>query len=180
VPCSDDYRPYLRTWSGEFFAYVREKSKPGEPVFRPYHDTITCAADDCVTNTENGDAFIVGHRTDVYPAYAELPAKEETGLLVPGVHADHRPFLRTVAHDGTHEFALTYRNRAAGLAIWSLHIPAADQRPEMNYTTIDGRDWEATRRERRAVIVTLTVGPDEGPHWRGVIAHGWHERQPQG
>ncbi len=178
VPCRGEYQSYLGTWRGEFSAYVREKSKPGAPVFRPYHDTITYAADACFTNPDNGDSFILGHRVDDYPAFAELPARQETGLLVTGAHADQTAFLRTVDRDGVHEFALTYRNPAAGLAIWTLNMPAVDHRPEMSFTTIDGRDWETAQLERRDVVITLTVGPGEHPLWRGVIAHGWHAREP--
>ena len=63
-------------------------------------------------------------------------------------------------------FRLDYKNAPASLAIWSLVVPSHDHAPEMEYTTIDGRDLTATGVDRRNVTITLRVGPKATPSAR--------------
>jgi hypothetical protein len=177
VACNAKYQAFLGTWSGEFHAYVRKQSSPGHAVFRPYDQSIAYSADDCLRNTGNGDVFIVGHVTNRYAAFGKLPAKTERNLLITGRHADGTPFLRTVRSEGTYDYKLAFQDQAASLSIWRLRLPAAHGQPPMAFTIVDGRDFNASSRQRRDVTITMQVGPDKTPYWRGVIAYGWHARQ---
>src|SRR5665213_1990399 len=67
IPCDAKYQTFLGTWKGPFHAYVRELSKNGTTVFRPYENTTTYAATDCLKNSDSGETFIIGHMTNVYP-----------------------------------------------------------------------------------------------------------------
>ena len=175
VPCGPIYSTFLGTWSGQFWGYERKKSTPASTVYRPYRNTITYAESDCLKNSGNGEVFIVGHQSDDYTAFQDLPAKTEKGLLITGRKADGTPFLRTIGGEGRYDYALVYRNPAAKFAVWKLSVPAAGNNPAMTFTTIDGRDFGATG-ETRDVTVTLTVGPAETPYWEGVIAYGAHTK----
>jgi hypothetical protein len=177
VPCSDLYSTFLGTWSGKFEAYERKKSVGGKTVFRPYQNTITYTQADCLKNTGNGDSFIVGHQTDDYPVFEDLPAKTSKGLLITGRKADGSPFLRTVGAQGSYDYALVYRNPAAKLAVWKLDIPASGGNPAMSFTTVDGKDFTASSGETRDVTVTMSVGPDDAPMFQSVIAYGSHTKQ---
>lgn len=177
VACDAKYKIFLGTWSGKFEAYVRKQSTPGHAVFRPYAESVTYGVDDCLRNTANGDIFIVGHQTDRYPAFGKLPAKINRSLLITGHHAGGTPFLRTVGDDGTYDYALVYQNQSASLSIWQLHLPASKGTPEMTFTTIDGRDFNAKSKYNRDVTITMQLGPSKAPYWSGVIAYGWHARQ---
>lgn len=175
VPCDGPYAEFAGAWRGPFMAYVREKSAPDKPVYRPYQNEVRY--DGCLVNSENGDFLAIGHRHDTFPAYQGLPAKEESGLIVIGHRADGTPFLRAINHAGhVDEFALTYRNTAAGFTIWTREVPAAAEHPAMTITTIDGRDPASENPSRRDVVVTLAVGPPNHPMWSGVIARGTHTR----
>lgn len=177
VTCNKTYRSFIGTWTGEFRAYVRELSTPQKTVYRPYTNTVTYAARDCYRNTGNGDVFIIGRQRDDYPQFRSMPAATQKGLLIFGRTASGTPFMRTVNDQGTYDYKLIYRNEAAGLSIWRLRIPASGSRPEMTFTTIDGRDLEAPRPHTRTVTVTITVGSSDTTYWRGVIAYGSHDRQ---
>src|SRR5450432_3283387 len=72
VPCDTKYQTFLGTWKGPFHAYVRELSKDGKTVFRPYENTTVYTAADCLKNPEGGETFIVGHMTDSYPEFSGL------------------------------------------------------------------------------------------------------------
>ena len=175
APCDEPYAEFPGTWRGQFMAYVRERSAPGTPVFRPYQNEVRY--DGCLINSDNHEFLAVGHRHDTFPAYQGLPAKEESGLIIIGHRADGTAFLRAVNRPGhVDDFALTYRNTAAGLTIWTRQVPAAADQPAMTVTTIDGRDAASENPSQRAVVVTLTVGPEDHPVWSGVIAHGTHTR----
>ena len=175
VPCDGPYAKLPGTWRGQFTAYVREKSMPARPLFRPYEGEVRY--DGCLINSDNGEFLVVGHRHDIYPAYQGLPAKEDSGLLIIGQRADGAPFLRVVNHQGpVDEFALTYRNTAADLSIWTRQVPAAADHPPMTVTTIDEHDPTSDNPLQRAVVVTLTVGPQDQPIWSGVIVRGTHTR----
>ncbi len=176
VPCGPIYSTFLGTWSGQFWAYERKKSTQADAVYRPYRNTVAYSEGDCLKNGQNGEVFIVGHQTDDYAAFQDLPAKTDKGLLVTGRKADGTPFLRTIGSEGSYDYSLVYRNPAAKFAVWRLSIPAAGNNPAMTFTTIDGRDFGAAG-ETRDVTVTLTVGPAETPYWEGVIAHGSHTKR---
>lgn len=175
VPCGDLYSTFLGTWSGQFSAYEQKKSVGGKTVFRPYRNTVTYTEADCLKNTGNGDTFIVGHLTDDYPAFEDLPAKTDHGLLITGRKGDGTPFLRTVGSQGSYDYALVYRNTAAKLAIWKLSIPASGGNPAMTFTTIDGRD-ESASTETRDVTITMSIGPADAPMFESVIAYGSHTK----
>ena len=177
VACDAHYHSFLGTWRGKFHAYVRQQSTPGHAVFRPYDQLVTYRVDDCLRNAANGDVFIVGHETDRYSAFGKLPAKFEKNLLITGRHADGTPFFRTVLKDGAYDFKLVFQDEAASLSIWRLHLPASNGQPEETFTTIDGRDFNASSENRRDVTVTMQVGPDKTPYWHGVFVYGWHARQ---
>lgn len=157
VPCPGEYKEFSGTWTSQFQAYVREPSRPENAVFRPYTDTVTYADDACLANPQSGETLIVGHRKDVYPAFQGLPAKEETGLLMMGTKADGTRFLRTDSRGRLTEFGLTYGNRAADLAIWTAHVPASANGPEMTITTIDARALELPAAHKRKVSVTMAI-----------------------
>jgi hypothetical protein len=143
-------------------------------VYRPYRDVVVYAVGHCLKNVATGDTFVVGHRVDRYPAFGTLTAKVDKGLLVFGRKADDTPFMRTVDEGRRYDYTLAYRNAAASLSVWSLHLPAANGQPEMTFTTIDGRDFSARPARRRNVTVTMAVGPAQTSYWQGVLAYGSH------
>ena len=176
IPCSTRYRPLLGTWSGRFWSYVRSRSTDTKSVYRPYHEVVIYAAADCLKDIAAGDTLIVGHETDRYPAYEGLPGKVATSLLITGEGRNGAPFLRVTMQHRTYDYTLRYENKAAKLAVWELHLPAAKGQPPMTFTTIDGRDFIA-QGQTRDVTVTLTVGPRSKPYWQGVIAYGSHTKR---
>lgn len=171
IPCNTLYRSLLGTWSGRFWSYVRSRSTDTKSVYRPYQELVVYATADCLRNIATGDTLIVGHQTDSYPAYEGLPCKVAKSLLITGERSDGTPFLRLTMQHRTYGYMLRYEDKAAKLAVWELHLPAAEGQPPMTYTTIDGRDFTA-QGQTRAVTVTLTVGPRSRPYWRGVIIYG--------
>lgn len=177
VPCSKKYQSFLGTWQGEFHAYVRSKSTAGKAVYRPYRNSVRYSPSDCLENPKAEESFIVGRQTDRYPAFEGLPAKVERSLLIIGRDGVGKPFLRTVKKRTVHRFALTCRNAAASLSIWTLRMPAANGKPALTFTTIDGRDFSAPAKQARNVTVTLAVGPASAPYWQGVIVYGSHAKQ---
>lgn len=177
IACAKPYDEFIGTWRGAFHAYVRAESTPQKPVYRPYTDSVSYSPNDCYRNTGNGDILIIGHQLDTYPAFHSLPAEARKGLLIFGRTAQGTPFMRTVGDRGSYNYALVYRNDAASLSIWRLQIPAAVGRPPMTFTTIDGRRPGAANPHTRDVQVTMSVGPETKPYWRGVIAYGTHSRQ---
>jgi hypothetical protein len=179
VACDAKFQTFLGTWKGPFHAYVKELSKDGKPVFRPYENTTVYAAADCLKNPDAGETIIVGHMTDVYPEFASLAGHTEHSLLVSGTLSDGSPFLRVVDEKkrlSTYE--MVYQNKAALLAVWTLLIPGHDSSPEMLYSTIDGRDLTAEGMDRRNVTITLRVGPKDQAYFDGVVGYGFHVRQP--
>lgn len=177
VACGAEYASFIGTWKGRFHVYLRKQSSPGHPVFRPYDESMTYAASDCLRNRANGDTFIVGHETGRYPAFGRLPAKVERTLLVTGRRADGTPYLRQVTSEGNHDYRLPFRDAAAGLSVWRLELPAANGQPPMTFTTIDQRDpAQPPTAHRRDVTVTMRVGPERSPYWQGVIVYGSHAR----
>ena len=176
VPCNRLYRSFLGTWTGQFWAYVRSRSTTTQSVYRPYREAMTYAATDCLKNLKTGDTFIIGHQTMHYPAFDGLSSKTAKDLIITGQAADGTPFLRVTMGRQMYDYALVYKNTAAKFAVWKLHVPASKGQPQMTYTTIDGRDF-ASRKRKRTVVVTLSVGPDDAPYWQGVIAYGSHAKK---
>ena len=178
VPCDPKYQTFLGSWKGPFHAYVKELSKDGKPVFRPYENTTAYAATECLKNAEAGETFIIGHMTDVYPEFSGLPAHTEHSLLITGTSAEGAPFLRIVDEKKrSSTYQMEYQNKPAALAIWTLLIPAHDSSPDMLYSTIDGRDLTADGIDRRNVTITLRVGPKGQPYFDGIVGYGFHVRQ---
>jgi len=179
IPCASRYQEFLGVWTGPFHAYVKELSKDGQSVFRPYQNTTTYKPSDCLQNPALNEVFIIGHMTDVYPAFSGLPARTEHSLLITGT-ANGSPCLRIVDNRKTSSnYRLVYRNQAASTAVWSLNLPSHEGSPEMEFSTIDGPDLTVPSGNRRNVIVTLRVGPGTQPYFDQVIAYGYHVRQPQ-
>lgn len=179
VPCDAKYQTFLGTWKGPFHAYVRELSKDGKTVFRPYENTTVYAAADCLKNPDAGETLIIGHMSDTYPEFSGLPGHTDHSLLITGTSSDGSPFLRIVDEKKRlSTYQMEYQNKAAGLAIWTLLIPAHESSPDMMYSTIDGRDMTAEGLDRRNVTITLRVGPKTQTYFEGVVGYGFHVRQP--
>jgi hypothetical protein len=178
VPCDAKYQTFLGTWKGPFHAYVRELSKDGKPVFRPYENTTSYAAADCMKNPDAGETLIVGHMTDAYSEFSGLAGHTEHSLLITGTLSTGAPFLRIVDEKKRlSTYQMEYQNKAASLAIWTLLIPAHESSPDMLYSTIDGRDLTAEGMDRRNVTVTLRVGPKDQAYFDGIVGYGYHVRQ---
>ncbi len=197
ITCSKKYQAFLGTWEGPFQAYDR-----GIRGFRPYHNKISYAADDCLKNLETNDEFIVGRREDNYPAYKNQPAKIEKGALITGRKngRSDQPFLRTLSYvcEGVvgrmDDYTLVYSNNAVEASIWQLKVPAASGSPErtvlcqngenkvipaldpnadMIFTTLDTRDMTTSPDlHKRLVSVTLQM-----PGFEGAIVTGYHSKQ---
>lgn len=179
IPCDSKYQTFLGTWKGPFHAYVRELSKGGKTVFRPYENTTEYAEADCLKNEAAGETFIIGHMTDAYPEFSALPAHTEHSLLITGTASDGSPFLRIVDDKKRlSTYHMEYLNKAASLAVWTLRIPGHDSSPDMLYSTIDGRDMTAEGKDRRNVTITLRVGPQNQAYFDGIVGYGFHVRQP--
>jgi hypothetical protein len=179
VACEAKYQSFLGTWKGPFHAYVRELSKDGKTVFRPYENTTAYSAADCLKNADANETLMIGHMTDVYPEFSGLTGHAEHSLLITGTAADGSPFLRIIDQKKRlSTYQLEYQNKPASIAIWTLLIPGHDSSPEMLYSTIDARDLTAEGSDRRNVTITLRVGPKGQAYFDGLVGYGFHVRQP--
>jgi hypothetical protein len=179
VVCDAKFQTFLGTWKGPFHAYVKELSKDGKPVFRPYDNTTVYKAEDCLKNSDTGETFVIGHMSDTYPEFSGLPAHSDRSLLITGSSSDGSPFLRIVDEKKRlSDYKQEYFNKPAVLAVWTLLVPAHDSSPEMLYSTIDGRDLTAEGVDRRNVTITLRVGPKGQSYFDSIVAYGFHVRQP--
>jgi hypothetical protein len=175
VACDEKYLSFLGTWSGPFESYIRELS-----TFRPYHNTITYAENDCLKNIYTGETFIIGRRTDFYPAFQDLAQKEMSGLMITGKKEDGTPFLRTVDEEnGLLEYKLDHKDEAKNLSVWTLAMSATKESPEMKFTITDGQDFTEPSIHTRNVSVNLSIGPSNGPYWEGLIIKGYHSLNVQ-
>lgn len=174
--CNEKYKTFIGKWSGPFQSYSQELSTQTTTVFRPFQNEVTYDEADCLKNISNGDTFIIGRRTDTYPAYQGLPAKTSKGMLITGRKSDGSPFLKTSDEDGFNEYKLVYQNNTANLSIWELTVPASadGKSPEMRFTTIDGQDFLEDGSHKRNVTVTMSLGPKSAPFWEAVIVKGFH------
>lgn len=180
VVCNDKHKTFIGKWSGPFQSYSKELSTQEKTVFRPYQNEVTYSESDCLKNVANGDTFIVGRKTDIYPAFQGLPLKESKGMLITGRKFDGSPFLKTFDDEnGFNEYDLVYQNNAANLSIWQLTIRASPEgkSPEMRFTTIDGQDFLEENFHKRNVTVTMSLGPKQSPYWEGLIVKGFHSLQ---
>lgn len=196
IACAEKYQSFLGTWEGPFKAFDQEIGE-----FRPYANKVTYSEQDCLKNIETGDEFIIGRRTDVYPAYKGLQEKREEGLLITGKKNGHsdQPFLRTVSYickgvvERIDDYTLVFKNVPTDTSVWQLNFPASNGSPartvqckggktinlpatqansDMLFTTIDGRDMTAPEGvHKRLVSVTLAV-----PGWEGVVVIGYHSK----
>jgi hypothetical protein len=193
VPCGARYTRFLGVWAGPFEEYVQSRSTPQNPVFRPYENRIGYRSTDCLTNPASGETFIVGHETNIYPAFKGLPAQTKHGLLITGRRADGTPFLRTIDDQGRYDYALVSKNTANERMVWQLDVPSS-RRPcptaanpkktcptgPMQFRVTDGRDQSRRSANVRDVAIEMTIGPAAHPYWHGVIAQGHHELQAAG
>lgn len=177
IVCDAKYETFIGTWSGPFLSYVRELSSDTKIVHRPYNNSISYSKNDCLQNVDSGDTFIIGRRVDQYPEFNGLPEEMKTGLLITGKNSMGKPFLRTSDGEGVFDYQLEFQNLAANISIWSLHIPASSESPEMTFTTIDGQDFSAINEHKRNVTVTMIVGPVNQPIWQAPIAFGFHTKK---
>lgn len=171
VECLPQYKEFIGTWKGPFEAYDQELQ-----AFRPYENEITYSTVDCLENIDNGDVFIIGRRTDTYPEFRGKASVVKTGLLITGVDAARKPFLKTKDDEGVYSYNLQYKSNAASMSVWSLTVHPDNSDP-MTFTTVDGRDWTAPEAHKRNVVVTMSLGPQESPVWEGVIVRGYHTLQ---
>jgi hypothetical protein len=177
ITCDARYASFLGVWTGPFHSYVRDLSKNGKSVFRPYDNKTEYALTDCLKNEQAGETFIVGHMTDTYPEFSGLPARVAHSLLITGVSADGNPFMRIVNDQkNVSSYQLEYQNTAASIAVWSLLIPKHDAAPDMLYSTIDALEYGGGI-DRRNVTITLRVGPKAQPYFNGVVGYGYHVRE---
>ncbi|MEO7042044.1 MAG: hypothetical protein ABI035_07280 [Gemmatimonadaceae bacterium] len=178
IECDSRLLAFVGTWKGEFQAYAQELSKNGKSVFRPYENSVTYSKSDCMSEVDSHDEFIVGHFDDVYPAFEGLPAKTENQLLIMGFHTDGSSMMTMVTSTKqVYPYRLVYRNKAASFAVWEFTVPAHGGSPEMDFTTIDGKDFTEQASDRRNVTVTLRVGPAAQPYFQGVVTYGFHTLQ---
>lgn len=177
VACNEKQKTYLGTWTGPFHAYSQELSSAEKNVYRPYDNQITYSEKDCLKNVESDDTFIIGRKTDTYPAYQNLPAKISKGLLIQGRRGGY-PFLRTIDENGVNEYNLIYTNRTANTTAWSLAIEGTNGNPDMFFTIIDAQDFSELTKHKRNVTVTMIVGPLSKPFWEGVVVAGHHTLTP--
>jgi hypothetical protein len=165
IACPERYQEFLGTWTGPFQGFDRELGG-----FRPFENRVSYSEADCLETVDTGDRFIVGRRTDDYPAFQGLAAKTETGLLITGTHQDGSPFLRTVGAEGASDYQLVYKSDVQSLSIWRLTVSTPDG--GMTFTTVDGKDFEAPEGvHSRKVVVSLEM-PAAG--FAGVVSKGHH------
>jgi len=176
IACSKKYKSFIGKWTGTFQSYSQELSTESAVIFRPFQNEIIYDESDCLKNVVNGDTFIIGKRTDRYPAFQGLPSKVSKGLLITGSKSDGIPFLKTSDEEGFNEYTLLYQNNAAVLSVWELVVPASTdgKTPEMRFTTVDGQDFLEQGNHKRNVTVTMSLGPKQNPVWEAVIVKGFH------
>lgn len=172
IECDEKYQSFLGTWSGPMESLVNFGPVP---TYRKYQNTISYDAKDCLKNTENGDTFIVGRQTDIYPASGDLEAKSEEKLLITGKDKEGNPFLRTVDLNTKKQesWQLVYKNDVAVLSIWQ--IKGIQDGNPYSVQTIDAQDWtlsDPLAEHRRNVTVTL-----ESNGFTRVLVRGYHTKQ---
>jgi len=176
VECSEKFKSFLGTWIGPMETFDKERN-----AFRPYTNKVTYDRSDCLKNAANGEVFIVGHRTDVYPAVLGpdgatiRPAETKTGLLITGTDALGRKFLRTVDSDnGMINYEHVFSDEASETAIWRYNWPGNATSAPMVFTIIDGRDMTEPAVHKRLVTFSLA-----GPGWSAIGSKGYHILTPR-
>lgn len=176
IECSEKFKTFLGTWTGPMESYDRERN-----TFRPYTNTVTYDSTNCLNNSANGETFIIGRKTDVYPAVTDAngavvkPAETKTGLLITGKDAIGRKFLRTIdAENGMINYEHVFTDEASETAIWRYNWAGDATNPPMVFTVIDGRDLTEQTAHKRLVTVSLS-----GPGWSAIGGRGYHTLTPQ-
>ncbi len=172
IKCDEKYQSFLGTWTGPMESLV---DFGPTPIYRRYHNTISYRSEDCLKNVGNGDTFIIGRQTDLYPASGNLEAKTENKLLITGKDREGTPFLRTMdlTTKEQHSWHLVYKNDVAVISIWQMNgtrdgVPYSVQ-------TIDAQDWTVPNpitEHRRNVTVTLESGG-----FTRVMVRGYHTKR---
>ena len=177
IICDAKYETFLGTWEGPFEAYDR-----GAKLYRPLRNQVKYSADECLENVENGhagfgDTFIVGRRTDIYPAYKALKGKTEMGLLVTGKHKDGSPFLKTISplsengdpRETFVEYQLEMQDQATVTSVWSSTFKHAyedncgDEASkktcsyDLKFTVTDGKRMSDLQQDTRDVTVKMEM-----------------------
>jgi len=172
VPCSDKFKSFLGTWTGPFQIYSQQFSK-----MISYLNTVTYSEKDCLKNTENGELFIIGRKTDVYaPVLNEAgevvqASVSKPGLMITGKDAKGERFLRTIDSEmGQVNYSPVFTDVAADLSIWQYNYPGDETNAPMNIRVIDGRDLsEVTGAHKRFVTITM-----QGSFGEAVGGSGYH------
>lgn len=172
IKCDEKYQSFLGTWSGPMESLI---DFGPNPVYRKYLNTISYSPLDCLKNLDNGDTFIIGRQTDLFPATGNMPAKTEAKLLITGKDAKQQPFLRTVdlSTKKKESWQLVHKNDVAVLSIWQ--IQGTQNGAPYTVETIDAQDWTVshpTVEHRRNVTVTLKSGD-----FTRVLVRGYHTKK---
>lgn len=173
IPCIDKYKSFVGTWNGPFQAYDKEIQK-----MRPY-DNVIIYDSICYRNIENNDIFIVGKRTDTYPVFENQPKKLINGLIITGMKGGDKdkPFLRTIdTENGVINYQKIFTETIVEMSIWRYVYPAEGNQPQMTFTITDFRDLLSSSINKRFVFISMIVGPDNTPYWKGIITKGYHTR----
>ena len=173
IPCIDKYKSFVGTWKGPFQAYNNEIKK-----MRPY-DNVIIYDSICYKNIENDDIFIVGKRTDTYPVFEDQPKKIINGLIITGMKEGdkNKPFLRTIdTENGITNYEKIFTEPIVEMSIWRYIYPAEENQPQMTFTITDFRDLLSSPINKRFVFISMIVGPDEKPYWKGIITKGYHTK----
>ncbi|MGE3757054.1 MAG: hypothetical protein AB7H97_04820 [Pseudobdellovibrionaceae bacterium] len=190
ISCDEKYSEFIGTWEGPFLSFADDLSlydkKPDDGiaveeihVFRPYFNSITYSPNDCLKNLENGDTFIIGRRTDLYPEFTSinfntgkletLKERKKLALLVTGKKddKDKTPFLRTIDNEfGLIEYRRIEENKNKNLSVWE----SVDQNWGV-LTVSDGQDFSDPNFHKRNVAVKMKIGK-----WEGIIGKGFHSK----
>lgn len=172
VECSDKFKSFLGTWTGPFQIYSQQYSK-----MISYLNTVTYSEKDCLKNTENGELFIIGRKTDVYaPVVNEAgevvqASVTKPGLMITGKDAKGERFLRTIdSENGLVNYSHVFTDVAAELSIWQFTYPGDGQNAPMTIRVIDGRDLsEVMGAHKRFVTITM-----QGSFGEVVGGSGYH------
>ncbi len=202
IQCQKPYTDWLGTWEGPFVSSIEfpDTQKEAEKLvpfldqlrkmfpnsfagdnpkkdfpsmFRPYHNSVTYAADHCLRNVANGDEFIYAEQTDTYPEFQNLPAQTKHGVLITGRKADGELFLMTWNKDwGLLTYKLVETVKEKELAIWKLSL-----RPGMELVILDGRDMLVRDKHKRHISLMLSIKSGNEIIHEGPVNIGHHTQQ---
>ena len=173
IPCIDEYNSFVGVWEGPFQGYDKETKK-----MRPYNNVIIYDSI-CYRNIENNDIFIVGKRTDTYPAFENQPQKTVCGIIITGMKGGdkNKPFLKTIDNEnGVIVYQKIFTETITEMSIWRYVYPACENQPQMTFTITDFRELASSLVNKRFVYISMIVGADEKPYWKGIITKGYHTK----